>query len=128
MNRIEMEIQRVATEDTFRAAYLMKYGEFKEAKVVDDGICYIIKGDCIADEDNRHRTGNVLVNLLIYAEAFVLLNELIVEAGIEDENTDGANVEIEEDIDLLVEDGEEEPIMVETEEVDENSNWNTESL
>ena len=68
--------QTLVINDPFRAAYLLRFGKYKETKTKDGQRCYVIEGEMLSEEDYRYRTGYAMVNPLSLRESFYLLKEL----------------------------------------------------
>jgi hypothetical protein len=97
----------IETKDPFRAAYLLRYGEFKKSLKTDDaGTLYVIAGEKLFEEDFRYRTGYASVNPLHLKESF----ELLMELSKKEEDADCEEIELvelaEEKIDLLADEEE----------------------
>ncbi len=129
MNEMKKKTNSVSTDDVFRAAYLLRYGEFKKAKVVDGEVRYTIEGDWIAKEDYEYRSGGALVNPLVLGEAVRLLKDLTIEAGIKigREFADIDSEDLDEEPILLKPIADEEPT-IEIEEMNEDLDLDTEQL
>lgn len=64
--------------DPFRAAYLLRFGRYKETRFNGEIRCVVIEGDgaTLSEENYRYRTGYALVDPLAYKESLHLLEEL----------------------------------------------------
>ena len=83
-------IRTMTINDPFRAAFLLKYGRYKETRIENGQQCYVIEGDAqtLSERDFCFRTGCALVDPLALREAFFLLKEL--------SSTDADDIELEE--------------------------------
>ncbi len=82
--------QTMTINDPFRAAFLLKYGRYKETRIENGQQCYVIEGDTqtLSEQDFCFRTGCALVDPLALREAFFLLKEL--------SRADADDIELEE--------------------------------
>ncbi len=81
------KIQTLVVDDPFRAAYLLRFGKYKETRFKNGKRCYVIEGEMISEENYRYRTGYAMVNPLSLRESFYLLEELSVsEEPLEDDD------------------------------------------
>ncbi len=69
-----MNQKLISTKDPFRAAYLLRFGTFKESKMENNEKIYVLEGENLFEEDFRYRTGYALVNPLLLKEAFELFS------------------------------------------------------
>ena len=94
--------QTMTINDPFRAAFLLKYGRYKETRIENGQQCYVIEGDTqtLSERDFCFRTGFALVDPLALREAFFLLKELS-SADTDDieleEMSEPLDIEIEEE-------------------------------
>ena len=84
--------QTLLVDDPFRAAYLLRFGKYKETTFKDGQRCYVIEGEMLSEEDYRYRTGYAMVNPLSLRESFYLLQELS-----EEEEDPFSQLEVEEE-------------------------------
>ena len=77
--------QILSVDDPFRAAYLLRFGQYKETKLENGRRCFLIEGEAgiLAEENYRYRTGSALINPLSLKESFDLLKELSGDNEIE---------------------------------------------
>ncbi len=105
----------IETKDPFRAAYLLRYGKYKETLRRDKGAVYVIEGDKLSEEDFKYRTGFAFINPLLFKEAYKLLLELsrknqvaleeidLFAVADDDDNSIDSESETEDEIELLSE-------------------------
>jgi hypothetical protein len=102
----------IETKDPFRAAYLLRYGEFKKSlKIEGASTIYTIAGEKLFEEDYRYRTGYASVNPLLLKASYELLMELSAKEEVElvplgEDELDLLADEAEEEIDLLTDEEE----------------------
>ena len=77
--------QTLLIDDPFRAAYLLRFGKYKETRLKNKQRYYVIEGNgqTLAEENYRYRTGYAMVNPLALRESFYLLKELVNEEPFE---------------------------------------------
>ncbi len=80
--------QTLVVDDPFRAAYLLRFGKYKDTRFKDGKRCYVLEGETLSEEDYRYRTGYAMVNPLSLRESFYLLKELSGEQTVEIELTE----------------------------------------
>jgi hypothetical protein len=98
----------IETKDPFRAAYLLRYGEFKKSRMLEDNsTLYVLAGEKLFEEDYRYRTGYASVNPLLLKESYELLMEL---SGKDTDSEPFELIELadDEEIALLADDDEKE--------------------
>lgn len=93
----------IKTKDPFRAAYLLRYGEFKKSQTLEDNsTLYVLAGEKLFEEDFRYRTGYAVINPLLLKESYDLLLELSSKNREDSEPFELIELaEDEEEIDLL---------------------------
>jgi hypothetical protein len=98
----------IETKDPFRAAYLLRYGEFKHSRMEDNSTLYVLAGEKLFEEDYRYRTGYASVNPLLLKESYELLLELSSKNREDSEPFELIELADDEEIDLLADDDEKE--------------------